>query len=578
MYPTGDSYKEAISARTVQYKWYGSIVFSNRTSLNFTSECIDQNKSKITRQCVTGENLEIGNVFTAELRLVLRDNDNWQISSRSYNYYDAEITVYFAVTHPIYGDYEIPCGIFTVTEAERTYHTVSLTAYDRGNRLNKKLQDKFTGDYSPFEAIWAVCHECDLRLAMSEQQIMALPNGTRNDLKMSIYKKGTSFKDILGNICTLLGSNAIIDRSGYLIIVKYGSTSARAISAGERYSSSYVDYVGRYTMLYAVNKKGEVDGYGYLEPSSSMRSLALNVGKNTLLNSYTSAEREDIIEEILDYFEDIVYSPCNVTMPTDPSIDVGDMVSLIGGEISGTYTLSIDTTVVEGKTYYSRSGSIYIPVTPVGSENPSAEGWYEVGASALCTKIEMPFYGQMKITSEAGSYELDIDPYATEKEQQEQQDNNDEQDKWEENEEKWGEQEEHNSETDDSLDNLTEEMGNLATKMAINYIFPYQTNTSPIADGGSAYVERFKFRCDREGDTLSYHSMLTFTASTTHANNTFHDCVLTVKYYLDNAVIAQSNHTYGDGSAILTLNGCIQPTSGEHTFDIEFSLSGGSIS
>ena len=282
----------------------------------------------------------------------------------------------------------------------------------------------------------------------------------------------------------------------------------------------------------------------------------------------------------------MVYSPCNVTMPCDPSIDVGDLISVIGGEIEGMYVKTLDT-VVEDKQYYTirQWEFVFDPVTPVGDENPFEMGWYEEGAGVLCTKIEIPLYGQMKITSEAGSYELDTDPYATEREQEKQQDQNDDNDKWEEqegyngeNDEKWEQQEQHNNDTDESIGDMGDALNNLATKMAVNYVFPYEINTEPIADGGSANVLRFRFKCDRDGDTVAFYSMVNFAVSTT-TGESFNDCNLTVRYILDGAQSASAIHTYTDGNAILTLNGCFaQLTAGDHTFDVQFALSGGGIS
>lgn len=42
------------------------------------------------------------------------------------------------------------------------------------------------------------------------------------------------------------------------------------------------------------------------------------------------------------------------------------------------YEPSTDTQVEEGTTYYSKSGDTYTQVTPVGDENPTSEGWYEL--------------------------------------------------------------------------------------------------------------------------------------------------------------------------------------------------------
>jgi len=60
-----------------------------------------------------------------------------------------------------------------------------------------------------------------------------------------------------------------------------------------------------------------------------------------------------------------------------------------GGE--DVYTLSTDTTVDSEKTYYEKTGNTYTAVTPVGSENPSTEGWYEKSTSvAADPRLPLP--------------------------------------------------------------------------------------------------------------------------------------------------------------------------------------------
>lgn len=585
MQNVSEKYKQYMQRKSIVSMWYGTITFENSSSINFTGANIDQNKSKITRQCVSGENLEIGNVFAAELRLTLRDSSTWKISDKSYNFYDAEVTMWFRLFYDDDTHEDVYCGKYTITEAERTYHTVTLTAYDSANHFNKKLEGRLTGNYTPYDALATVCALCNVTFGMSRNQVMQLPNGDLGDLKMSVYKLGASYKDIVGNICAILGSNALCDRLGRLILVQYEQTGVRAIDAGQRYNSSYVDYQGHYTTICELNDKGEVIEYHTSDYSQGLRELTMNIGKNILLNKYPEEIRNSIMDYVLQYIKNIVYSPCNVTMPIDPSIDVADMVSLIGGEIAGTYVLTLDTTVVSGKTYYRKNGNTYVEVTPTSSDNPSAEGWYEVGTNLICTKIEMPLYGQMKIISEAGSYDIDVDYYATSREQ-------DEQEKEQENQEKWDEQDDINSDVDDyitninndisninnSITNIDAEISNLAIKIAINYIFPYYIFSGSIADGSEEYVLRFRFKCDRAGDTVAFYSMVTFLVSTTFSHNTYHDCTVTVKYYLDDTLTVTCAHTYADGNAILTLNGCMtDPGAGNHTFDVKFALSGGSI-
>ena len=556
MWNVSNKYRQYIGGRTVTSVWYGTIEFADPqeggipedptyddgVTLSFSQENIDQNKSKLTRQCITGENLEIGNVYSAELVLGLRDSASWTISDKAYEYYDAKITLWFKLIYPDNTDESVLCGTFTVNKAERTYHTVLLTAYDDMSKFNIKLTDKYTGTFDPYSALNMICVRAGITLGMTESQIRELPNGTRDDLNMSVFKKGASFKDILGNICAMLGTNAVCDRYGRLLLLQYGTSSVRELQPQHRYSTNFIDYVGRYTTIYIVNKKGEVEKYDRFFFTSD-RKLAMNIGKNLLLNSYESSARETIIQNILQYLKDIIYSPCNVTMPADPSIDIGDMVTVTGGEL-GTDEVSI-----------------------------------------LCMKMEMPLFGQMRIVSEAGSYELDVDEYATEKERKDQ--------------DSQGDQIEINNNVDNSITtidnsitqidnsitdinnsitNIDANMQSMAAKMAINYIFPYQINTGSISDGSNAYVLRFRFKCDREGDTVAFYSTIAFTVASSTSNG-YGDCNLTVTYLMDDTQTASFSHTYGDGNAILTLNGCMSnPGSGDHTFDVKFALSGGSIS
>lgn len=44
----------------------------------------------------------------------------------------------------------------------------------------------------------------------------------------------------------------------------------------------------------------------------------------------------------------------------------------------GVYALTEDTVVDNNKTYYELTGGVYVPQTPVGTEDPEALGWYEI--------------------------------------------------------------------------------------------------------------------------------------------------------------------------------------------------------
>ena len=49
----------------------------------------------------------------------------------------------------------------------------------------------------------------------------------------------------------------------------------------------------------------------------------------------------------------------------------------------GVYALTTDQTVDQDKTYYELTGGIYVPQTPVGTEDPAALGWYEIVSAVI---------------------------------------------------------------------------------------------------------------------------------------------------------------------------------------------------
>ena len=640
MWGVSNKYKEYIAKRTVEYEWTGTIVFSDGASVTFDNENVDQNKSRLTRQIVKGENLELGGVFAGELILGLRDSAAWNISDRKYDFLDAVVTLNFVLKYPDNTDESVLCGTFVVNKAQRTYHTVTLTAYDNINKLNEKLGVALTGNFTPYDAISTICTGAGITLGMTRAQVEALPNGRIDDLKMSVYKKGTAYKKMLGDVCAILGTSAVCDRYNRLVLVEIGTTSVRAIGAANRYSSTYVDYIGHYSTLYYALKNGEVMDVIMQGPElPDVRELAINMGKNSLLEKYDSDDVRSIMVWILYGLSPILYSPCNIVMPTDPSLDVGDMVSIVGGEITGLYVETIDTSVNPNQKYYEQYIGDYTPVTPIGTENPSAknwyekyddteyythtldthvyegttyyekpsgysevipvgtenpseEGWYVVGTNLICTKIEMPLYGQMKLTSEAGNYELEIDEYATKKEQEKQEEKKEETEENERRDDDIGnlqndvgdineDMDDLHTDVDDlhtDVDDLRTDVDDIASKTSTEYVAPYQTLDTGIADGGQAYALRFRVTCNRDGDTVAFHAMMGFTVSTTYGDNTFNDCNLTIQYLLDDTVIATGVQTYTDGNQILTMNGKLTPTAGEHTFDVKFAVAGGSLS
>lgn len=533
MWNVSAEYKTEIRKKSIQYTWYGTITLLDSTVLSFGKQSIDQSKSKLTRQYVDGETLEIGNAFSKELVLGLRDSDELTVSDHHYEFYGATIELTFR----LYGDtlhyteqgtnkkYEdVPCGIFKVESAEFTYHTVLLTAYDSLYQAAKTNTPSKLSNGAAYSGLSGLCTTLGITLATTQNEIEAMPNGTTS-WKLSAYKKGTAIKDIIEDICTCICANAIIDREGYMVIKPYTTTSVRTVADSDRYSSSYVDYIGKYGTLVLENK----DGYEEVYTASSIggwKNLTLSIGQNVLINAKSTSARGTIANNIINTLSTVPYAPLNISIPTDPSIDIGD--------------------------------------TMTGSHE-NDEPYYFID-----TKDEMPLFGQMKITSSGGNYELANRKKATKIEK----DINDLQNQ--------------TVEISNNVALIQTQLSEISGMVNIGYILPVAVDTDNIADGQTHDVLTFEFvvdELDEEevdeglGEAISFHSELCFYIDTTAvANTSYGDGILSVTYNMDGVDVASSAYSYGDGWKILTLNGFFPSLqSGNHTFIVKLGMSGGAI-
>ena len=134
-----------------------------------------------------------------------------------------------------------------MSEANRTVHVLELKAYDRMLRFDRA--------FNGFETIgtaygmMALCSTaCGVELAQSQAEIEALPNGSE---LLSIYPENDieTYRDVLYFTAQVLGGFFCINREGKLEFRQYGEIPVMAIQQKHRFSSSFSDFVTRYTAV-----------------------------------------------------------------------------------------------------------------------------------------------------------------------------------------------------------------------------------------------------------------------------------------------------------------------------------------
>lgn len=340
MYPVSDAFMQAIKSNTRKYYWTGTITTSDKKTYEFGNEDIVKGSGYISRQCCGNSEIELGSVYAAELGISLFcDIDRYTLDG-------AEIKLWFHLLLDDGRTESIPIGVFYVAEANRRIKTLELKTYDGMLNLDKSF-NKGLSSAAPYEFLSLLSKACHVELAQTKEEIEALPNGTE---LLGIYQDNDieSWRDFLYYLAQTLGCFAVIDRYGKLSLTAYGSTPVMAIDIRHRFSSSFSDFVTRYTAVSSTNKKTETAEYYAKDPDDG---LTMNLGVNPLLQFGLEETRKRIINAILNVVSSVEYVPFDSETIGNPALDLGDVLRFTGGHADETKQSAITSiyTKINGK-------------------------------------------------------------------------------------------------------------------------------------------------------------------------------------------------------------------------------------
>ena len=321
MYPVSEAFLQAVQGNTRKYYWTGKITTVTGVEYAFTQEDIVKGSGYITAQCCGNSEIELGAVYAAEMGISLfLDIDRYTLEDAK-----VELTYHLRLAD---GSYEaVPMGLFEVSEANRTAHVLELKAYDYMLRFDR--------DFNGFETIgtaygmMALCSTaCGVELAQSQAEIEALPNGSE---LLSIYPENDieTYRDVLYFTAQVLGGFFCINREGKLEFRQYGNMPVMEILQKHRFSSSFSDFVTRYTAVSSTNLRTQTAEYYALEEDDG---LTMNLGINPLLQFGLEETREELCRNILVALSVVNYVPFDSDTIGNPALDLGDVLTFSGGQ------------------------------------------------------------------------------------------------------------------------------------------------------------------------------------------------------------------------------------------------------
>lgn len=324
MYPVSKAFLQAVQENTRKYYWTGKITTKAGVEYPFGYEDIVKGSGYITAQCCGSTEIELGTVYAAEMGITLFS----QIDR--YTLEDAKVELSYHLRTADGSFEEVPMGVFEVSEANRTAHCLELKAYDYMLRFEKSFNGFETiGNAYAFLAL--CCKACDVELAHTQAEIEAMPNGEE---MLSIYPENDieTYRDVLYFVAQVLGGFFCINREGMLELRKYGSTPVMEIQSKHRFTSSFSDFITRYTAVSSTNLRTETAEYYALETDNG---LTMNLGINPLLQFGLEETREQLCRNILNDLSVVNYVPFDSDTIGNPALDLGDVLTFSGGQADG---------------------------------------------------------------------------------------------------------------------------------------------------------------------------------------------------------------------------------------------------
>lgn len=325
MYPVSEAFLQAVKENTRRYYWTGKITTTAGVVYEFTQADIVKGSGYLSSQCCGSSEIELGTVYAAELGISLFSEID------RYTLEDARIELFYSLRLADGSHERVPMGIFEVSEANRTVHVLELKAYDYMLRFERNFNG-FETVGTAYDFIELCAKACDVELAQTRGEIGAMANGAE---LLSIYAENDieTYRDVLYFVAQVLGGFFVINRVGRLELRKYGAEPVMEIGQKHRYSSSFSDFITRYTAVSSTNLRTQTAEYYALETDDG---LTMNLGVNPLLQFGLDETREQLCRNILNDLAAVNYVPFDSDTIGNPALDLGDVLKFSGGQADET--------------------------------------------------------------------------------------------------------------------------------------------------------------------------------------------------------------------------------------------------
>ena len=319
MYNVSDEYLQKIKSGIIEDKKIsGTIKLSSGDIISLDDDILNESSLEINNKCASNSDITIGSCYVGELNLSIYGDYN------RYSFLSANDGGIINLTY-ILGDQNIKLGNYTIYECTKKNSLLSIKAYDNMIKFNKTMSTSYNS--TPYNLVKTICKNCGVDFNMTEAEIKTFGNG---DLVCNLSSDYFStYQAALAEICKILGAIGTVDRDGAFVIKKISNTPCISLDYADLITANISDYDVFYSQLIATDK----DNKQVLSKKSNNLN-GLNYYISSRLITGKDTEKENIVNNIFDNIDNIIYTPADLTLLYNPIFELGDMITIkADGEI-----------------------------------------------------------------------------------------------------------------------------------------------------------------------------------------------------------------------------------------------------
>lgn len=328
------AYRTAITTASRPYNTVeGTLTFTDPTidPITISSANLPVDALRISQQCIDKEELMFGGIFAGELTMSLITNVD------RYSFFGATIELTYKIRtgtttgenpQPIYS--YVPLGVFTVFDVERPDNkVVNITAYDNTTLLDKRIGGNLIAGY-PWEIFNRISTDTTIELAFTQSELENNFPNTDYAFEAAEDHGIKTYRDVVKMLCQAMACFAYADREGKLTVKKF-STSPDLILGNSTtgvypwYTFVPADYVSKYIGLSVTADGGT---YQVVSPDPTEQGLIMDIEDGPGWDLGSDTRLQDQTAEVFTVLHAIQYTPSTLDMPSDATIECGDMIAL----------------------------------------------------------------------------------------------------------------------------------------------------------------------------------------------------------------------------------------------------------